>query len=107
MPANSGDSGTQVCKQHREDGEGGPAQPEALPDQPAEALAGGQPETRANLLGDRQRQHARQQGPHQAVAELRTGQRVGRDPARVVVRKAADQPWSEHGEEGQPGAQRR
>ena len=49
----------------------------------------------ADLLDGAHQRPAEEQGPAEIVAELGARLGVGRDAARIVVRRARDQPWSE------------
>ena len=75
-----------------------PTDPELLADQVEQPAPGRETEPRARLLGDEERGHRREHDPEERVAELGADDGVGRDPARVVVGEAADQPRPEHGE---------
>ena len=91
----------EVRHQHGRDRERRPADPEPLPDEVEQAPPGRKAEPSADLLGHEQRQHARQNHPEQGVPELRTDDRVGRDPAGVVVGEAAHKTRPEHRQERQ------
>src|SRR5205814_124839 len=85
----------EVRDQHREHRESRPAHAESLADEPGETLAGRERETRAHLLRDRERECRHDKDPHEAEAELRAGDRIGRDPAGIVVRERGDESGSE------------
>ena len=100
-PGELGQRRAEVRQQHRPDRKRRPADPEPLPDEVEQPAPGRQPEPRTNLLRDEQSDHARQHHPEQRVAELRAHDRVGRDPAGVIVSEPAHQTRTEHGQERQ------
>ena len=95
-PGELGHRRAEVGDEHGEHREGAPAHPVPLADQAHQPLAGREPEAGAHLLGEEQDDLAGEDDPQQRVAEVRAGQRVGRDPAGVVVGEAADEARAEH-----------
>ena len=75
-----------------------PAAPRAvaLADQGQQALAGDDPQPHPELVEDDQRRGRQRQHPEQLVAVLGAEDRVGRDPGRVVVGEAGQQPGPDH-----------
>ena len=65
-------------------------------DERDQALSRDEPESRAELVVDDQRRDRQQQDPEQRVAVAGAGDRVGRDPGRVVVREPGEQARAEH-----------
>ena len=49
----------------------------------------------ADFLDGRHQRKGKEHGPEHAVAELRSDLRIGRNPARIVVRRAGNQAGTE------------
>ena len=65
-----------------------------------QALAGGEADAGADLLGDEERNLGCEQHPQEVIAELRPGERVRRDAARIVVGEAGDDARTEDRQDG-------
>jgi hypothetical protein len=75
-----------------------------LADEGEQALAGDDAQPHPELVEDDQRRGREGEDPEQLVAVLGAEDRVGRDPGRIIVGEASQQPGSDHCEQRRQAA---